>query len=61
MSHSEWIKKIPSSLPVRVTVIHKKGQPAWLCSNEEALDDDYCFYEMVGAYEQKLNLVPHQS
>ena len=56
MSHSKWIKKIPSSLPVRVTV-EEKGQPMWLCSDEEALGDDYYFYEIVDGQEQKLNLV----
>ena len=57
MSHSKWIKKIPSSLPVRVTV-EEQGQPMWLCSDEEALnDDDYYFYEIVDGQEQKLNLV----
>ena len=56
MSHFKWSKKIQSSLPVRVTV-EGEGQPAWLCSNEEALDDDYYLYEIVGGYEQKLNLV----
>lgn len=57
MSHSKRIKKIPNSLPVRIAVFDKKGQPAWLCRNEEALDDNYYFYEIVGGYEQKLNLV----
>ena len=57
MSHSKWIKKIQSSLPVRVTVFNETGQTTWLCSNDEALDDDYYFYEIVGGCEQKLNLV----